>query len=495
MHIRNITENGVGVIKKRLVYICLLLLIIVSFAAWKLNKDDKNVESTNAEKVNKVEFIPKGISPGNFSEYDIKLTMTPDGEFQLKSTVLIKNISKDNWENLIFYFIPNMFTKSVSPHLEHPSAVNFHRVSINGEKVNFILERDTLNIPLVKKLEPDQEIRVDFSYDFTLPENGLRFTKNNGSYYLAQFYPMVATYRNHKWNKKEYRSKGETYHTAFSNFKVTYDVPNEYTLASTSDNDKYPSESKGVFEVENVKEIFITILKEPMVIQKTEGNINIRVFGMEKNEELYKEISEEASAALNYFQKKIGPYPFKQLDIVLDAMGMEYPGIVTAGSIYDSAPVSPNSLKHMIVHEIAHQWFYGVISNDPYNDAWLDEGFADFSTALYYFDKLKQDVPYESIYKQIEYLEPLPINLPLDKYESNLSSYIYGKSNVMLWKIFEKRGEKKEAEKFLKNYYHFYNFKEVNTKEFVRFTKYYFNLNDDSEFKDWLELDGSTVHE
>ncbi|MCI0768312.1 hypothetical protein [Bacillus sp. TL12] len=190
--------------------------------------------------------------------------MNQEGRFHLVSTVTIKNISKDSWGNLVFYFIPNMFTKGNSPQLEHPSTVQFDKVAVDGEIVDFKLDKDILNIPLVSKLEPNKEVTVDFSYDFTLPEKGDRFTKDDENYYLAQFYPMVATYRNHKWNKEEYMTHGETYHTAFSDFKVAYDIPNEYTIASTSENDKYPSENKGSFEVKNVKAVFVAILKKQM---------------------------------------------------------------------------------------------------------------------------------------------------------------------------------------------------------------------------------------
>ncbi|MEI2358950.1 aminopeptidase, partial [Mesobacillus zeae] len=119
---------------------------------------------------------------------------------------------------------------------------------------------DTLRIPLKKKIEPEKEITVEFSYDLTLPENGLRFTKSKENFYLAQFYPMVATFREHKWNKEDYRFRGETYHTAFSDFKITYDIPDEFTVVSTSEDDKFPSENKENFEVQNVKEIFLAIL-------------------------------------------------------------------------------------------------------------------------------------------------------------------------------------------------------------------------------------------
>ncbi|MED3884245.1 MULTISPECIES: hypothetical protein [Priestia] len=89
-------------------------------------------------------------------------------------------------------------------------------------------------------------------------------------YYIAQFYPMVATYRNHKWNKEEYQFKGETYHTAFSDFKVRYNIPNNYTIVSTSEDDKFPSEKNGVFEVKNTKEVFIALLKNHLVFEKNE---------------------------------------------------------------------------------------------------------------------------------------------------------------------------------------------------------------------------------
>ena len=169
---------------------------------------------------------------------------------------------------------------------------------------------------------------------------------------------------------------------------------------------------------------------------------------------------------------------------------MEYPGIVTAHTIYDSDGLDddPTQLKSMVIHEIAHQWFYGIISNDPYNNAWLDEGFVGFATGLFHFSKSKQPVPYESMYRGIEHLQ-LPVNLPLDRYESDMNSYVYGKSPILLWSLFEKNGGIKEGEKFLKNYYQFYKYKEIDSKEFLRFTKYYFDLKDYSLFKDYLLIE------
>ncbi|GAB3056131.1 M1 family metallopeptidase [Virgibacillus ainsalahensis] len=478
---------------KKLVWFTLIFLIIISVAALKLTTQSESEESINTENNTLGNFTPKTVPPGSDSQYDMELTMTKEGKFNVEAKVIINNTSQDSWNDLVFYFIPNIFTENTSQELnssiEVPATVQLNNVILDDEQVDYNLEKDTLRIPLAKGLEPGNSVSVHFDYEFTLPEGGLRFTKSNQNYHLAQFYPMVATYRDHKWNKEEYRFRGETYHTGFSDFKVSYDIPEGYTFVSTSEVDEYPGKTVGTVEVNNVKDFFIAILKEPMVIQKQDGNVNISVFGFEEKEGLYKEISEVASDTLTYFQENIGPYPFTQLDIVIDGLGMEYPGIVTANSIYHSGPVNPDALKSMVIHEIAHQWFYGVISNDPYHNAWLDEGLASFSASLYHFSTSDEKIPYESMNEQLEKLEPIPVNLPLDKYDKHMSSYVYGKSGTMLWNLFKQKGGIEEAEKFVKTYYDYYKYKEVDSEEFVRFTKHYFNLEDDSFFKEWLLLE------
>lgn len=70
-----------------------------------------------------------------------------------------------------------------------------------------------------------------------------------------------------------------------------------------------------------------------------------------------------------------------------------------------------------------------------------------------------------------------------------MSAYVYGKSPAMLLNLFDDNEEIKDIEQFLKSYYQFYNYKEIDSTEFARFTKYYFDLKDDSIFEGWLDLD------
>ncbi|MGG0657240.1 M1 family metallopeptidase [Rummeliibacillus pycnus] len=451
-----------------------------------VNENEK-IPSFSINSHDKAEFVPKSKAAGSEAKYKISLEMDKKGKFRINSTTHIKNISTDNWKELVFYFIPNIFTKSNSPELATPSYVSIKSIKVDGKKTEFSLEKDTLKIKLSNKLQPNDEVIVNVQYDFTLPKRGLRFTANEKNFFLAQWYPMIATYREHKWNKEDYRVKGETYHTAFSDFEIQYKLSNNLTIISSSDNDTYPSERSGVLIGKDLKEFYIALLKEPNVIEKKIGGIKIRVFGVDKRKDLHSDIMEVASDALTYFQDTIGPYPHKQLDIILDELGMEYPGVVTASSIYRSAPVDSDILKSMVVHEIAHQWFYGVISNDPYHDAWLDEGITSFASNLFYAHYQGKEISMnEELFKDLT----LPVNLPLDEYSlGEQSSYIYGKSQIGLWKVFQENKAERQVENFLRKYYENYKYKEVDTNEFIRFLKDYLNLNNDSYFNGWIKLD------
>ena len=468
-------------IKRKLIIFILITTIITTVSIFRTEKD------TPVFNQEKEEFSPKGLAAGSETHYEIHLEMDSLANFKVHSKISVKNLSADKWNYLLFYFVPNMFTEENSPNLENPSAVKIESVTINGNPSTFQLKKDTLNIILKEELPANGHVVVDIQYEFTLPEKGLRFTKNETNYFLAQWYPMLATYRDNNWNKEEYRFKGETYHTHFSNFKIHYSISDDLTIVSSSDMDSYPSEHEGVLEAKQIKEFFIALLKEPNVLQQTSDDVTIRVFGIDDRKELNQEISEVALKAFNYFQQTIGPYPHKQLDIILDELAMEYPGVVTANS---TGPVKSDTLKRLVVHEIAHQWFYGIISNDPYHDAWLDEGITELASFLFSIreegDLLLKDPTLIEHFKNLT----LPVNLPLHEYASDeQSSYIYGKSSRMMLQLFQENGGKKQAEEFLGAYYDTYQYKEVDTEEFVRFIIHHLDLKNDDYFKDWLSLD------
>ena len=59
---------------------------------------------------------------------------------------------------------------------------------------------------------------------------------------------------------------------------------------------------------------------------------------------------------------------------------MEYPTLFTAGSRW-LTPRSTLDPEGVTVHECGHQFWYGIVGNNEFEDAWLDEGVNTFSTA------------------------------------------------------------------------------------------------------------------
>lgn len=88
--------------------------------------------------------------------------------------------------------------------------------------------------------------------------------------------------------------------------------------------------------------------------------------------------------ALRYYGEWYGEYPYDALTVVDPAMGsssggMEYPTLFTGGS-NRYAPAEASSPEGVTVHECGHQWWYGLVGNNEFEEAWLDEGFNTYST-------------------------------------------------------------------------------------------------------------------
>ena len=52
--------------------------------------------------------------------------------------------------------------------------------------------------------------------------------------------------------------------------------------------------------------------------------------------------------------------------------GIEYPSM-----IFEATPS-----RSVLVHEVAHMWFYGMVGNSQFRDPWLDEAFASWAEAV-----------------------------------------------------------------------------------------------------------------
>ena len=93
---------------------------------------------------------------------------------------------------------------------------------------------------------------------------------------------------------------------------------------------------------------------------------------------------------LEYYSQATGrPYPYAKYAqaVVVDYMwgGMENISATTQTSrtLHDARAALDFTSEGLVAHETAHQWFGDLITCQDWSHAWLNEGFADYFTALY----------------------------------------------------------------------------------------------------------------
>ena len=100
-----------------------------------------------------------------------------------------------------------------------------------------------------------------------------------------------------------------------------------------------------------------------------------------------------ATQSLALFNDLLGPYPYAELDLVDVALrngaaGVEFPQILfIGGDYYDNPAVEealPGFLENIVAHEVAHQWYYALVGNNQYVDAFIDEGLTNYLTTVYF---------------------------------------------------------------------------------------------------------------
>jgi aminopeptidase N len=105
---------------------------------------------------------------------------------------------------------------------------------------------------------------------------------------------------------------------------------------------------------------------------------------------LWQKAPEYLHDATFYYSLWNGDYPYNQVTAVDGTIsaggGMEYPNVTVIG-----ASGSDSGLETVIVHEVGHNWFYGILGSNERENAWMDEGINSFNETRYMVTKYGED--------------------------------------------------------------------------------------------------------
>ena len=421
---------------------------------------------------------------GASAVYDIELELDSEDVFHIAAKIDVTNDSDVPFEDIGFYFVPNALNPEETDDFYQESAESeIEAVSDGDANLPYSLENNELLVELQSPLQPGESEKIEISYSLQLPKGGLRLSQDERNFYLAQWYPMLAQYDG-GWDIQDFDLTGESYHTGFGEYTVAYDLPQEYFVATSAEDGAVQPSSSGTVQGEQIKDFYLALLNPAQWLHDTvqTGSTEMRLF-MPLDQEVLESSAKVAQAAFAFFEKSIGDNPFPELDIIGNDGYMEYPNIIEVGADLDS-------IDSVLVHEIAHQWFYFIVGNDPFEDPWLDESITEFAAALFLVEYYG-DEAYAFNSAEMAMLSARPekyTNLPLDEYsDPRYVSTVYGEAPLILRNFFADRGGQEEALAFLSAYYTEFQFRFLNTEDFKVFFEDYFE-GDQSEFLDsWLK--------
>ncbi|MCP2335153.1 M1 family aminopeptidase [Actinomadura rupiterrae] len=240
-----------------------------------------------------------------------------------------------------------------------------------------------LKVTLPAPLNQGQSGTVGFDLKIVVPSGADRFGRDGSYNFIGNALPVLAIRDASGWHLDPYTNNGESFYSLASDFKVTLDHPTSIAVPATGTSVDTPGSSGRTVTTATatkVRDFAWGAGPFQKISGTSSGGVKVNVYWVSGiSSSSAQSMLNTATNALDVHSSRFGAYPYGEADVILDNNfwfgGMEYPGFILD-------LVSSTALAH----ELAHQWWYGIVGDDEYNSPWLDESFADYSTDLYFND-------------------------------------------------------------------------------------------------------------
>jgi aminopeptidase N len=351
-------------------------------------------------------------------------------------------------------------------------------VQVNRQPAESRLENadSVLRVPLSEPLLPGQSAVLSLTYELAVPAGssgnyGL-LGLDDGVLALPHAYPLIPAYDDHGWYTDLAPEYGDVLYADTSFYLMRVRAPDDWTLVASGialDRTTQDGWQTVTFAAGPMRDVYLTASQEYEVASRDVGDIRINSYATPDGEDARDRIMDVSASSLEYFEELLGPFPYTEFDLVEThtwALGIEYPGIVALASklyVEGSAGLPREILQSVVVHEVAHQWMYGLVGNDQVREPWLDESLAQYLTMRYYGAHYGASGA-SGFRRALEERwhgaqdESMPVGLPVEDYSPNAySAIVYGKG-ALFFETMEQRMGLEEMDAFLRDYVTTYRF-------------------------------------
>jgi len=435
--------------------------------------------------------------------------------------IFFLNISEKNIDTLYLHLYANAFSsdstifvreskslKKMMQKEEYRGYLKIKTVKAFSKELSWDVDETRMMIFLFEPLKPGRDIELSLEFELKLPQIISRMGYDKDNFILSEWFPKMAVLEKEgTWKDFPYHYFTEFF-SDFGTYDVSITLPLKYIIDGTGyivAEKKNPDSTKTVtFKAEKVHD-FAWCASPDFRIRKT--NIDgVEVVFLLLPGDLYKyqRWAEAAEVALKYCNSHFGRYPYSKLVIVdsyigLVGMAIECPMLITMPPKIPFLPENIRLDEEILIHELVHQWWYGVVASDEAEEAWLDEGFTTYTTRKIMekeygekgnlLDLWGVKISDQNLAKWVylKYPKLDPIFKPSWEFV-NSTSYgvnVYYKASLVLELLENIIGEEK-MDTLLKEYYNRYQFKHPKTDDFIKVAEKVTGQKLDSFFKEWL---------
>jgi len=445
--------------------LCLITSILLSSCdKFTFHKESKETEAATPTFNVPDEATPLVIQEGLGHQYDMDLELDTEAQ-AIRGTVRVDivNQTDEEWLDLVFRDYPSLYSEAglvyASDIVMEDNTAVLTRISYftdeSGE--NLVYERDpadnsVITVTLKNPIAPGQRQVIEYEFEASIPANADRYGAYQGCYNIANFYPVLSVFENGEWGRESYIDMGECFYTIVSDYTVKIKTPADFTLASTGLTLDVEEKSDGKYwniSAPCARDFTFVAGADFHILSEEVDGVIIEAYYLGEDVEFGEAMLEAGVDSIRAFGDAFGKYPYPDVNIVetsLFAGGMEYSGLVMIASSLKIDSTDYSLAKLVTAHELGHQWFFGIIGTDPYNEPWLDESFASFSEIVYadVIGDDSQSKEYDSC-RPVTYIgfEYTPINKSYDEFSDDVdyNFSVYATGQAMLYYLREAMGD------------------------------------------------------
>ncbi len=258
--------------------------------------------------------------------------------------------------------------------------------SVTGAKNWEILgdDENILYVYLQEELYPNESLVVDIGFLVKLARVNHRTGGTQHTVNLANAFPVLCGVEGDAFKETYYTAIGDPFYQDFADYTVSLTLPKEYAVAATGtlvQENVLESKRAYVFSAPCVRDFAAVCSAKFRLLQKDVGG-NVVEYYYYADAQAEKTLDLIAEA-FSFFEKTFGEYPYARYAVAQTGFcygGMEYPCLSMI-----SDELTGEAQVRAIVHETAHQWWGVAVGSNQIDNAWQDEGVAEYS-ALAFFD-------------------------------------------------------------------------------------------------------------